>query len=63
MAKYGKSLAQVVIEINGKKQAEQVLKAMQSAAKTLEQDIKEARSELEQLALSGGGPDYDAKNK
>ena len=63
MAKYGKSLAQVVIEINGKKQAEQVLKAMQSAAKTLEQDIRAARSELEQLALSGGGPDYDAKNK
>lgn len=63
MAKYGKSLAQVVIEINGKKQAEQVLKAMQSAAKDLEKSIAAAKSELEQLAQSGGGPEYDAKHK
>ena len=63
MAKYGKSLAQVVIEINGKKQAEQVLKAMQSAARDLEKSIKAANTELEQLAQSGGGPEYDAKHK
>ena len=63
MAKYGKSLAQVVIEINGKKQAEQVLKAMQSAAKDLEKSIAAAKSELEQLAQSGGSPEYDAKRK
>ena len=56
-------MAQVVIEINGKKQAEQVLKAMQSAARDLEKSIKAANTELEQLAQSGGGPEYDAKNK
>ena len=56
-------MAQVVIEINGKKQAEQVLKAMQSAAKDLERSIAAAKSELEQLAQSGGGPEYDAKHK
>ena len=44
MAKYGKSLAQVVIEINGKKQAEQVLKAMQSAANDLERSIADRKS-------------------
>lgn len=56
-------MAQVVIEINGKKQAEQVLKAMQSAARDLEKSIKAANTELEQLAQSGGGPEYDAKHK
>lgn len=63
MAKYGKSLAQVTVEINGRKQAEQVLKAMQTAAKGLEQEIKKANAELVNLAASGGGPDYDAKKK
>ena len=63
MAKYGKTLAQVVVEINGKKQAEQVLKAMSSAAAEMRNNIKSAKKELEDLALAGGGPAYDAKKK
>ena len=63
MAKYGKALAHVSVEINGQKQAEQVLKAMTSAAAEMRKNIKLAKIELEQLALSGGGPAYDAKKK
>jgi TP901 family phage tail tape measure protein len=63
MAKYGKTLAQVTVEINGKKQAEQVLKAMTTAAAEMRNNIRSAKNELEQLALAGGGPAYDAKKK
>ena len=63
MAKYGKTLAQVTVEINGKKQAEQVLKAMTTAAAEMRNNIRSAKNELEQLALAGGGPAYDTKKK
>ena len=63
MAKYGKSLAQVTIQINGKKQAEQILKAMQDSAEALRKKIRQTSSELETLAQGGSSPAYDAKKK
>ena len=61
MAKYGKSLAQVVVEINGKQQVQQVLKAMEESAEKLRAKIDQTKAELEELAKGGTSPEYTKK--
>ena len=61
MAKYGKSLAQVVVEINGKQQVQQVLKAMEESAEKLRAKIDQTKKELEELAKGGTSPEYTKK--
>lgn len=63
MAKYGKTLAQVIVEINGKQQVQQVLKAMEESAERLRAKIESANSELEVLAQGGSSPEHDAKKR
>lgn len=63
MAKYGKTLAEVLVQINGTSQTKKVLEALTQTSKELGDKIKVARAELEKLAESGGGPAYDAKKK
>ena len=60
MAKYGKSLAQVVVEINGQKQVNNILNAMKGEAEKLRESLKGARKELAALAE---GEDMEAHNK
>ena len=49
MAKYGKSLAQVVVEINDKQQVQQVLKAMEESAEKLRAKIDQTKAEQAEL--------------
>ena len=63
MAKYGKSLAQVVVEINGQKQVNNILNAMKSEADKLRESLKAAEKELAVLASGGDEAAHKAKLK
>ena len=63
MAKYGKSLAQVVVEINGQKQVNNILNAMKGEAEALRGSLKAAQDELRNLATGGSQEDYNKKLK